>query len=168
MDRFVPLRRNNVVPYALSLLLCTASYIVLNSNLALALLPHKIMLEFLFNFSFVFIEDVGYRQTNGLFIIAKNCMGVLLFINLFLIMVFGFLPQGAEIKQKITLLVKYYFEAMFLAFAVTVFRISASVPFCTWEKFHLIHNIISLGIYFMAGLALYFVMDRRRAALWKR
>jgi exosortase K len=156
------MKRSNIIPYSLSLMLCAASYVVFSSNIALSLLPHKTALEFLFNFNFVFVENMGYEQTGGLFVIAGNCMGVLLFINLFLIMVFGFLPPEAEMKQKIAMLIKYYFSAMFLAFTVTLFRIAASIPFCTWERFHLIHNIISLAVYFLAGLGLYFVMDKKK------
>jgi exosortase K len=154
-------RRNDILLYALCAAVCAASYILLNKNIELALLPHKTVLEYMFNFDFVFTENVGYEQTNGLFIISRNCMGAKLFVSLFLIMVLGFLHKYAEFKHKIKAVFKFYFIAIFSAFFFTVIRISMSVPFCGWEKFHLIHNMISLGIYFSAGLAVYFVMGRK-------
>jgi len=157
---FVP-KRNDIILYAISILLCAASFVVLNHNIEILLFPHKAAMELLYNYSFVFVDDVGYEQANGLFTIARNCSGVKLFISLFLIMVFGFLHKYTGTKRKIAMVVKYYFMAMFIAFAVTVVRIAASIPFCSWERFHLIHNAMSLGIYFSVCLSLYFVMERR-------
>ena len=156
----ITVRRNDMLLYAVSIVICAASYVMLNKNIELSLLPHKTALEYLYNFNFVFIENVGYEQSNRLFTIARNCLGVKLFINLFLIMVFGFLHKYTETKHKIKAIIKFYFIALLLALVVTILRISMSVPFCTWEKFHLIHITISLGIYFATGLILYLVMER--------
>ena len=141
--------------------MCAVSYIILTENIELSLFPHKAVMEYLFNFNFAFIEDVGYAQTNGLFIIARNCLGVKLFTNLFLIMVFGFLHKYVEMKHKIVAVIKFYSISLILAFVITIIRISASVPFCTWDRFHLIHNVISLTLYFASGLVLFFVMERK-------
>ena len=154
-------KRKDFFIYAVSIIICAASYYVFNKNIALSLLPHKTVMEYLFNYNFVFIENVGYEQTSGLFTITRNCMGSKLFISLFFIMVFGFLHRYAGMKRKITAVVKFYSIALASAFVATVIRISASVPFCAWDRFHLIHNIISLTVYFMSGLVLYFVMERK-------
>jgi exosortase K len=154
-------KRNDIFLYAGSIVLCAITYTVLNKNTELALLPHKTVLEYLFNFNFVYIENVGYEQTNGLFTISQNCLGGKLFISLFSIMIFGFLHKYTELKYKIAAVIKFYFTAVILAFVITIIRISASVPFCTWERVYLIHTVISLGIYFAAGLTLYFAMERR-------
>ena len=154
-------KRNNILFYAISVLLCAVSYIIINQKIELSLLPHKTVMEYLFNFDFIFVENVGYAQTNGLFIIARSCLGIKLFICLFLIMVFGFLDRYSGSKSKITAVIKFYFIALILAFVITVIRISISVPFCAWDRFRLFHNIVSLVIYFMSGLILYFVMERR-------
>ena len=161
----ISVKRNDIFLYALSIMICAASYVILTGYIELSLFPHKTVMEYLFNFNFVFIEDVGYAQTNGLFIIARNCLGVKLFINLFLIMVFGFLHRYAEMKHKIAAVIKFYSIALVLAFVITVIRISASVPFCTWDRFHLIHNVISLTLYFASGLALFFVMERKTTGI---
>lgn len=161
MGRMGNIKRNDIILYAVSIMLCAASYIILNKNIELSLLPHKMALEYLFDYRFVFVENVGYEQSNGLFIVAQNCLGAKLFINLFLIMVFGFLHKYTGTKQKIATVVKFYCVAFVLAFVVTIIRIAASLPFCGWDMFHLVHNIISLVIYFMAGLVLYFIMERR-------
>lgn len=154
-------KKNDIFLYAVSIVMCAASYVILNQNIELSLLPHKTVMEYLFNFNFVFNENMGYEQTNGLFIIAPNCLGVKLFISLFLIMVFGFLHKFIKLKHKMTAIIKFYFMSLILAFVITIIRISVSVPFCTWDKFRLIHNIISLMIYFISGLSLYFVMERK-------
>lgn len=155
------LKRNDIFLFTVSIGICALSYLLFNRNIELSLFPHKTVVGLLFNYSFTFIKDVGYEQSNGLFIIAQNCLGAKLFISLYLIMIFGFLPKYAKLKPKIIALIKFYFTALVLAFIFTIVRIAASIPFCTWERFHLIHNIISLGIYFGAGLLLYFIMERR-------
>ena len=157
-------RRSSIFFYAICIAICAASYIILNRNIELSLLPHKTVLEYLFNFNFVFIENVGYGQANGLFTVSRSCMGVKLFINLFVILVFGFLHKYKGMKRKFVAITKFYFAALALAFVITIFRIAASVPFCTWDRFHLIHNTISLMIYFVAGLVVYFVMERKLIA----
>ena len=156
-------RLNNIFFNIVAIVICAASYMVLNNNIELSLLPHKIVLEYLYNYNFVFIENIGYEQTNGLFIIAQNCLGIKLFINLFLILVFGFLHKYSAMKDRVMAIIKFYFIALVLAFVITIMRISASVPFCTWDSFYSIHNVISLTIYFISGLALYFVMERKVA-----
>ena len=155
------IKRNDMILYAISIAMCVASYILLNKNIALSLFPHKTTLEYMFHYQFVFIENVGYEQSNGLFTIAQNCLGVKLFINLFLMMVFGFLHKYAGTKKKITAIIKFYCGALVLAFVVTIIRISVSIPFCGLNNFHLIHNMISLVIYFMTGLVLYFILEER-------
>ena len=147
MQTYKNIKQNNIFLYAVTIVLCIVSYIIFTKNIEIALLPHKTALEYLFNFNFVFTENVGYEQANGLFTITRNCLGVKLFINLFLIMVFGFLHKYTELKHKIMAIIKFYLTSFVLAFVITVIRISASVPFCTWDRFVLIHNIISLTIY---------------------
>jgi exosortase K len=155
----VSVKRNDIFLYALCVLMCAVSYIILNKNIEVSLLPHKTVMEFLFNYNFVFIESVGYEQTNGLFVIAQNCLGAKLFISLFLILVLGFLHKYSGTKRKITALFKFYIISLGAAFVITIVRISASVPFCTWDRFQLIHNIISLTLYFASGLTVYFVTE---------
>ncbi|MCL1816413.1 MAG: exosortase K [Clostridiales bacterium] len=158
-------KRSDFFFYVLSLMLCAVSYFVLHGNIELALLPHKVALEYLFNYNFNFIENVGYEQVGGLFIVGRNCLGVKLFINLFLLLVLGFLSKCKEVRHKILALIKFYFLAALVALSVTIIRIAASIPFCSWERFQLIHNLISLGAYFMAGLVLYYIVERRVNAI---
>ncbi|MCL2147702.1 MAG: exosortase K, partial [Synergistaceae bacterium] len=105
--------------YALCIMMCALSYVVLTRHIELSLTPHKIVMEYLFDFNFVFIEDVGYEQTNGLFIISRNCLGVKLFINLFIIMTFGFLHNYEGIKHKIAAVIKFYSLSLIYAFVIT-------------------------------------------------
>jgi exosortase K len=155
------IKRNDIILYFVAILVCAVSYIILNKNIEISLFPHKTAIQYLFGFNFFFTEDVGYEQSNGLFIIARNCSGIKLFINLFLISVFGFLHRQTGLKRKITTAAKYYFISLGLALIITIIRIAVSIPFCTWERFHLIHNILSLAIYFMSGLILYYFMERK-------
>jgi len=157
----ISIRLSNLLMYGTAIALGAVSYVALNANPELALLPHKTALEYLYNYSFVFVENVGYQQTNGLFIIGQSCLGAKLFINLFLIMVLGFIHRYRDVTRQIIALIKFYFLALALACGITIIRIASSLPFCTWDNFHLIHNTLSLSIYFISGLALYFVMERK-------
>ena len=157
------IKRNDIILYIAAILLCAVSYVILNENIEISLFPHKTAIQYLFGFNFFFTENVGYEQTNGLFIITRNCSGIKLFINLFLILVFGFLHKQTGLKRKITTALKYHFISLGLALVITIVRIAVSIPFCTWNRFHLIHNILSLAIYFMSGLILYYFMERKTA-----
>ena len=150
--------------YAAGVAACAGIYVLLNQDLALSLLPHQAVLGYLFHFDFVFVENVGYAQTEGLFTIARSCMGAKLFVNLYLLLVFGFLHKYAGAKRKIGAMLRFCFIALASAFAVTIARIAASVPFCGWSRFTLIHNAISLALYFSTGLVLYALMERRANA----
>jgi exosortase K len=147
--------------YASCVALCAASFILFDGNMKYALMPHKAALEYLYGFDFVFVENSGYEQARGLFTITRSCMGVKLFINLFLIMTFGFLREYAGTVRKIKAIARFYVVSLILAYAITVMRIAASVPFCAWDRFYAIHNALSLVIYFASGLVLYFIMERR-------
>ena len=157
------IKRNDTIPYFLAILVCAVSYVIFNKNIEVSLFPHKTAIQYLFGFNFFFTENVGYEQTNGLFIIARNCSGIKLFISLFLILVFGFLHKQTGLKRKTTTVIKYYFMSLGLALIITIVRIAVSIPFCTWSRFHLIHYILSLAIYFMSGLILYYFMERKVA-----
>ena len=159
------IKRNDIFIYIAVILICAVNYISLNNNIEITLFPHKTAMEYLFGYKFIFNESLGYEQTNGLFIIARNCSGIKLFISLFLIMIFGFLHKYTGLKRKITAAAVFYFISLVLALIITIIRIAISVPFCTWSRFHLIHNILSLTVYFMSGLILYFIMERKAAAL---
>jgi len=156
---------NNLPLYPIILLICTITYITFNKNIEISLFPHKTAIQYLFGFDFFFTANVGYEQANGLFIIARNCSGIKLFISLFLIMTLGFLHRQAGLKRKLMTIVRYYFTSLGLALVITIIRITASVPFCTWNRFYLIHNLMSLAIYFMSGLVLYYFMERKAVAL---
>ena len=162
------IKRNDIILYFTTIWVCVVSYVILNKNIEISLFPHKAAIQYLFGFNFFFTENVGYEQTNGLFIITRNCSGIKLFISLFLILVFDFLHKQSRLKHKIITAVKYYFISLGLALIITIVRIAVSIPFCTWSRFHLIHYILSLAIYFMSGLILYYFMERKVAISWRK
>ena len=154
-----------ILPYYIAaIILSVLSYYLLNLDMERLLLPHKTVLEFLYDFDFIYVADLGYTQTNDLFTITRGCSGTKLFVSLFLILVFGFLPKQSTTKAKIAAFSQFYISALLLAFLVNVARIAISLPFCNWERFYLIHNTISIFLYFATGLILYFVMEHRRVS----
>jgi len=158
----LPLRTDTLPYYIAAIILGVMSYYFFNLDMERLLLPHKTVLEFLYDFDFIYVADLGYTQTNDLFTITRGCSGTKLFVSLFLILVFGFLPAHAGIQAKIAAFSQFYISALLLAFLVNVARIAVSLPFCNWERFYLIHNTISIFLYFATGLGLYFIMERRR------
>ncbi|TYQ16990.1 UNVERIFIED_CONTAM: exosortase K [Acetivibrio alkalicellulosi] len=153
--------------YIIAVGVCITTYILLMQNIKISLLPHKALIGFLYNYDFEFVSNLGYQQSDRLFVIAKNCLGGKLFVSLFLILVFGFLHEYISTKEKIKAIAIFYISSIIIAFIATIIRISASIPFCTLPQFTLIHNTISLGIYFGTGYIVYFLMEKRRGFLCK-
>ena len=151
--------RNRLI-YLTAIIISVISYYFLTQNIRLTLFPYKALIAFLYNMDFSFIENLGYMQSESLFAISKSCLGVNLFLSLFLILIFGFYKKFKFIKNHVLRFSFFYFLALILAFVLTVIRISASVPFCRFDSFVLIHNIISLSIYFFSAMVLYYIMER--------
>jgi len=151
----------NAICFAVCIAICAAVNFLLNGNIRMALLPHKITMEYLFDMEFKYVDNLGYEQTDGLFAITRNCMGVKLFISLFLIAAAGFLRKSPSIPGKAAAIVKSFLLAVIAAIPITLARIAASVPFCAWDRFYLFHNVFSLLIYFVPGLALFYFMEKK-------
>jgi exosortase K len=161
------IRKRDIAVYLIGVIISILTYDILNKNISVSLLPHKIAIEFLCDYHFIFIPKIGYQEVEGLFVIAKNCLGTKLFVSLFLILLFGFLHEYKNICHKMIATAYFYLLSIALAFIITVTRIYVSIPFCTFENFSLIHNAISLVIYFISGFILYFIMENRRCFVCK-
>ena len=136
------------------------SYYLLNIDVRASLLPHKIALEYFFNTNFVYVDGLGYAEAGGFFAITQNCMGAKLFVCLFMITAYC---GGDRIKTPVDgfiLAAKYFITSISAAFAITMIRIIISAPFCASERFYLLHNTLSLFIYFGSCLAVYHIMRR--------
>ena len=149
------------LPYTLCLLLGAATYLLLSRNIEIALYPHKSLLSLLFGYRFDFMENVGYVQSGGLFVVARSCLGTNLFLSLFLMMTLGFLPKYAGLRRKFTAVSAFYGLSLGLAFVITVLRISLSLPFCGHDRFVAIHNVLSLIVYFVSVLFVYILMEKK-------
>lgn len=156
--------RKNYPVYLSGIALGLLTSIALQQNLEAALWPHKAALEVLYNYHFTFIPELGYLHSQGLFAIAGNCLGTNLFISLFLIYVFAFSHIYEQTITKFVMLAAHYLFLLATAFILTVFRICASIPFCGLEEFTLIHNIISLVVYFSGSFIVYTIFVKRRNA----
>jgi len=143
-----------------SIAIALISYYFLKENIRYTLLPHKIAIEYLYNIDFVFSQNVGYVQSDGVFAISGNCLGVNMFLSFFLILIFGFYEKFTFIKSKIVKFTSFYLFSLISALILTIVRIAASIPFCTSDSFVLIHNVISLSIYFLSAMVLYYTMER--------
>jgi len=142
--------------------IAAASYIVLMRDISVTLLPHAGFFSLVYGVEFEFAEGVGYVAKGGAFAITKGCMGANLFLSMFLMLILGFGPKNGDTSYRVRFFVEAYLITLGAAFAVTLVRIALSMPFLGNENSQLIHNILSLLIYFGCMAALYFIMEKRR------
>ena len=140
---------------ALVLALMAMSYALCMGNVRWALLPHAKGLALLYGLEFRYAEGVGYVCDALRFVISPDCMGIKLFLAAFAMLCFGF--AGGLGKVFI-----YFVAALGGAFFVTILRIAMSLPFAGTSHGQLIHNLLSLGIYFGTLVGLYAVMSSTR------
>lgn len=125
------------------------SYAVLMRDIRITLWPHAQVLHYLYGLDFTFISGTGYVEQSGYFAITAGCMGAKLFVGAFLLVTLGFMPHaGSTLKEYVRYAITAYGLVLAGAFAITILRIAISLPFCTFPNAQLIHNIISLVIYF--------------------
>lgn len=140
------------------------SYRALAESLEVTLRPHVWALEAITGLRFRFTEGLGYVASDGTFALTAGCTGVRLFLSAFLLLALGFPPRGRPIKRLGTLCA-YYLGALVGALWVTVGRVALSVPLCRLSNGQLLHNLLSLFIYFGSLTALFvaaqFLRERR-------
>ena len=144
-----------IIVYLFTAVIAFAVYKLLTADIRITLIPHISAIKLLYQMQFEFIPETGYREAGGLFIIGKSCIGARLFVCLFLILTICRIDKYDGLFRKMIGILLFCISAVFLAYIATVFRITASIPFCRTENFHLIHTIFSLMVYFGSGLGLY-------------
>ena len=154
-------RYENTFLYLFGVIIAFIIYNLLVSNIKTTLIPHISAIKLLYQMRFEFIPEIGYRETGGLFIIGESCTGARLFACLFIILTVCRIDKYSGFLKKSAYLLLFCIEAVLLAYIITVFRITASIPFCNMENFHLIHTVFSLMVYFSSGLGLYTFLNRR-------
>lgn len=136
------------------------SYAALMSHPQQALYPYALMLEKLYGLSFRYLE-IGYYFEQSNLVITPDCMGTKLFVSAFLMLSLGFPAPGGSIGKSFFTLMRYYGISLIGTFALTVIRIALSLPFTSFAQGQLIHNLLSLALYFGGLLFLYAFMQRR-------
>ena len=149
------IKMEKIIIYLFTAIVSFAVYIFLTTDIRITLIPHISAIKLLYPMQFEFIPGTGYREAGGLFIIGESCIGAKLFICLFLILTICRVDRYDGFFKKISSILLFCITAVFLAYIATVFRITASIPFCGMENFQLIHTIFSLMVYFGTGLGLY-------------
>ena len=144
-----------IIIFLFTVIMAFAVYRILTADIKMTLIPHITAVNFLYQMRFEFIPGIGYREAGGLFIIGQSCIGARLFICLFLILSICRIDNYEGFLKKIGRILLFCITAVFLAYIITVFRITASIPFCRLENFQLIHTIFSLMVYFASGIGLY-------------
>ena len=150
------------VLYLFTAVLALLIYQALNQNIEFTLKPHALAMYTLYQMRFEYLPDVGYMETQGLFVIGRNCLGGKLFICLFSIFTICRLSSYKSLRHKVGKVLSFCVISIVLAYFITMIRIAASIPFCETPYFKLIHTILSLMIYFGAVLALYAFLCRSR------
>ena len=141
--------------YALcAIAVALGSYFLFTANACICLLPHVKILELFYPIRFHFVEGAGYVSELFNLTITPDCMGAKLFAAAFLILTLGF-PANAWKT------IRYYCLCVTGTIVLNVVRIAMSMPFTFRSNGQLIHNAISLILYFGALTALYTYMQRR-------
>lgn len=153
-------RRDRVVHVALVLAVALVSYALLMRYAEYALLPQVWMLGRLFSLEFSGWSQVGYLCEGYGFAITPSCMGAKFFVASFLILALGYTDFKQDFHKRLAMGAIYYACAMVGTFIVNVLRISISLPFARLEGGQLIHNLISLFLYFSELMLLYIFMQR--------
>ncbi len=134
------------------------SYALLMHNARAATAPHAAMIGWLYGCRFIYDPAVGYLSREAGIAITPGCMGATLFVALFLIRAFG----GPPTARRWLRLIADGALSLTGAFGVSIVRIALSLPFAFHPKAQLIHNLLSLALYFGAALALTLSLQRRR------
>ena len=154
------LKLSNILAYLFAILTACLVYMGLNRNIEITLKPYVLAMDFLYQIQFEYVLGLGYVENKGLFIIGKECLGGKLFICLFTILTICRLSKYKKLLHKIASILGFCIISIFLAYMITLIRISASIPFSVMSNFKLIHTILSLVIYFGSGIALYTFLSR--------
>ena len=156
-----------IILFLFTVLLAFVVYKFLTADIKVTLIPHITAINLLYQTQFEFIPGTGYREAGGLFIIGESCIGARLFVCLFIILSVCRMDSHDSFWKKTGRIFLFCITAVFLAYIATVFRITASIPFCRMENFHLIHTIFSLMVYFSSGLGLYTFLNYRSEKNYK-
>ncbi len=140
-------------------------YRLLSQNIEITLKPHITFLQLLYQMRFYFIQDIGYSETNNLFVIGRDCLGSKLFVCIFSIISILCLDRYNGFLKKIFMLLNFALLSLLLSYVITMIRIAASIPFCTMPDFKLIHTILSLVIYFGTALLIFAFLNRYKGGL---
>ena len=144
-------------PAAMAILI----YQALNQNIELTLKPYVFAVYILYQMRFEYMPGLGYREVQGLFMIGRDCLGGKLFICLYSILTVCRQDSRKGLPHNAGKVFRFGLISIVLTYFITMIRIAASIPFCELPDFKLIHTILSLIIYFGAGLALYAILSRR-------
>lgn len=131
-------------------------FFLLEANARQALIPHVKIISWLFGCEFVYSPAAGYVARGPGFVITPSCMGARLFLAVFLLLLLGFPPGGSPLRRlgRETL---YLAIALAVALVVNVARIALSIPLLPLENAQLIHNVLSLILYFSSALFVYHI-----------
>ena len=144
-------------------LLCASAgaavYIFLYANTEWALYPYTKALNTLFGFHFYF-TGAAYETVGSNLVISKTCSGINTFLSIYAILVIGFLHRLIGAKKRLCGFLAFLAAAIFLAYFATLIRIIISLPFCDSQYFYLVHSIITLGIFYGAGLSVYSITQK--------
>ncbi len=124
----------------------------------MVLKPYVYALNAFYLIVFEYVPELGYREINGIIVIGKDCVGSKLFISLFLIFSFCYDYNHDGMLKGVLMIFLTCITALAMAFIITLFRITASIPFYGMKDFKLIHTILSLLIYFGSSLGLYSIL----------
>ena len=144
-------------------LLCAAAgavvYTFLAVNTEWTLYPYTKALNSLFGYHFYF-TGAAYEAAGSNLVISKTCSGLNTFLSIYTILIFGFLHRFTGLKNRLFGVLVSFTAAIFIAYCATLLRIIISLPFCDSQHFYLIHNAVTLCIFYGAGFSVYLTAQK--------
>ena len=162
MPKVIINQYKHIVFYVFAAALAIFVYTALDQNIEITLKPHVTAMNWMYQMQFEFLPGLGYREIGGMLIIGRDCLGGRLFVCLFSVLIICRLGHFTGVLNKTLVISGFCALSLVLSYIITFVRIAASLPFCEMPNFKLIHNILSLMIYFGSIILLYEVLSGKR------
>lgn len=123
------------------------------------LVPYAGMVEIFYNNRHVYAEGIGFAETDGRYVIGRDCLGLGFTSMLFALCAFYPLRILTGYKKALWVVVSAIFS-IFAGFIVNSVRILNSLTFLSSERFHTIHAAMGAALYLFVLCVVYFLLAR--------
>ncbi len=129
-----------------------------NEFLKVLLYFHARSVEVYYNLPMLYINGIGYTANDCTFTIGRECMGTNFIVLMFSMNACMFTSHFEGFGKLLWFLISLIGAAA-AGFLINSFRIIASIPFVTHQKFVLLHSGLGISLYFAALAASYIFIN---------